>query len=115
MNSEVYVDILTERMSDFQALSSEKIKLQFDNDSKHNSLAAYEFLNSNNIKWIDWPAYSLDLNPIESIWDIIKWNLTRIEFKTILELKKTIQKLWDGIPDDVVKRSIMSMTSRIQE
>ena len=43
MNSEVYVDILKEKLSDFQVLSSEEIKLQFDNDSKHKSLAAYEF------------------------------------------------------------------------
>ena len=49
------------------------------------------------------------------MWGIIKWNLARIEIKTILELKKTIQKLWNGIPDDLVKRSIMSMTSRIQD
>ena len=50
MNSKVYIDILTERTSDFQALSSEEIKLQFDNDSKHKSLTAYEFLILNNIK-----------------------------------------------------------------
>ena len=37
MNSEVYVDILTERLSDFKELSNEEIKLQFDNDSKHKS------------------------------------------------------------------------------
>ena len=46
MNSEVYVDILTERLSDFKDLSNDVIKLQFDNDSKHKSLAAYKFLNS---------------------------------------------------------------------
>ena len=39
-------------------------KLQFDNNSKHKSLAAYEFLNSNNVKCIDWPAYIHDLNLI---------------------------------------------------
>ena len=72
MNSEVYVDILTERMRDFQALFSEEIKLQFDNDSKHKSLAAYEFLISNNIKLIDWSAYSPDLNTIENMRGIIK-------------------------------------------
>ena len=90
MNSKVYVDILTERLNDFQALFSEKIKLQFDNDINHKSLAVYEFLNLNNIKLNDLPAYSPDLNPIENMWAISKWNLARIEFKTISELKKTI-------------------------
>ena len=99
----------------FHTLSCEEIKLQFDKYSKYKSLAVYEFLNSNNIKWIDWQAYSPDLNPIENMWGIIKWNLARIEIKTILELKKTIRKLWDRIPDNVVKRSIMSMTWRIQD
>ena len=115
MNSEVYVDILTERLSDFKDLSNDVIKLQFDNDSKHKSLAAYEFLNSNNIKCIDWPAYSRYLNPIENMWGIMKWNLARMEITSILELKKAVQKLWDGISEEVVWKSILSMTSRILE
>ena len=49
----MYVDILTNSLSDFKALSSEEIKIQFDNDRKYKSLDAYEFLNSNNIKCID--------------------------------------------------------------
>ena len=90
MNSEMYADILAERLSDSQALSNEELKQQFDNDSKHKSLAVYEFLYSNNIKWIDWPAYSFDLNLIDNMRGIIKWNLAKIEIKTISELKKAI-------------------------
>ena len=53
--------------------------------------------------------------PNRKMWGIIKWNLAGIEIKIILELKKAIQKLCDEIPEDLMKRSIMCMTSRIQD
>ena len=115
MKSEADVEILNERLGDFKDLSNGVIKLQFDRDSKHKSLAAYEFLNLNNIKCIDWPAYSPDLNPIENMWGVMKWNFTRMEITSILELKKAVQKLWDWISEEVVWKSILSITSRILE
>ena len=45
----------------------------------------------------------------------MKWNLARMEITSILELKKAVQKLWDGISEEVVRKSILSMTSRILE
>ena len=39
--------------------------LQFDNDPKYRSLKDLEL--KNNIKIIDWPSNSPDLNPIENI------------------------------------------------
>ena len=45
----------------------------------------------------------------------MKWNLARMKITSILELKKAIEKLWDGISKEVVQKSILSMTSRILE
>ena len=45
----------------------------------------------------------------------MKWNLARMEITSIFELKKAVQKLWDGISEEVVRKSILSMNSRILE
>ena len=43
---------------------------KIDNARYHWSIEALEFYYENNIKIIDWPPYSPDLNPIENIWAI---------------------------------------------
>ena len=43
--------------------------LQQDNDLKHTSYIAKEFIIKNRICVIDWLSNSLDLNPIENIID----------------------------------------------
>ena len=71
--------------------------MKFDNDPKHRSLKALEFYKENNIKIIDWPSNSPNLNQIENIWAKIKNNLCRQEFDNINKLKKRLEKEWDSL------------------
>ena len=43
-----------------------------DNNPRHNSLAACEYLEERGIVWWHTPAGSPDLNPIENLWHELK-------------------------------------------
>ncbi|GFW65350.1 DDE_3 domain-containing protein [Trichonephila clavipes] len=42
-----------------------------DNTRPHRANILNEFLQSEDITRMDWPAYSLNLNPIEHVWDML--------------------------------------------
>ena len=59
-----------------------------------------------------WPPNSPDLSAIEIIWSIIKQMLILFPPKDMQELKETIQKIWESIPQKVCKNIIDHMKQR---
>ena len=45
--------------------------LQHDNASSHTGRSVWDFLQDRNVSVLPWPAKSLDLNPIEHVWDLL--------------------------------------------
>ena len=66
---------------------------------------------------MEWPAQSLDLNPIEHLWFHLKKQLS--DHKTpssgILELWERVEKEWEAIDKAVCQNLIESMPRRVQE
>ena len=46
-----------------------------NNWSVHKNAAAKEFYIRSKIRYIEWPSYSPDLNPIENLWSLMKEKL----------------------------------------
>ena len=59
-------------MKELGDISRDVLFLQISNARYHWPIEALEFYYENNIKIIDWPPYSLDINPIKNIWANMK-------------------------------------------
>lgn len=76
MNSVKFTDILAINL--FSSASEMCIRyflMQKDDDPKHTSAFTRQFLKDKNVKVLDLLAQSLDLNPIENLFGIVKGTL----------------------------------------
>lgn len=75
---------------------------------------ARHFINTNNIKTIDFPSYSPDLNPIENVWSILKRNIEKKHgIKTINH--KLIIDEWNNIKIETINEIISTMPTRLDK
>ena len=68
---------------------------QEDNDPKHTPKIEKDFMRNEGIVRMDWPACSPDLNPIENLWAWIKMQLNLRSPKTLGELEKSLNEVWE--------------------
>uniref|UniRef100_A0A8R1E6Z8 DDE_3 domain-containing protein n=1 Tax=Caenorhabditis japonica TaxID=281687 RepID=A0A8R1E6Z8_CAEJA len=73
------------------------------------------FLASKKIKVLDWPACSPDLNPIESVWDILASSVYKNgkQYNSISELKDAVKAEWSKIQLSYLENLSNSMPNRI--
>ncbi|GFX65735.1 uncharacterized protein TNCV_4094271 [Trichonephila clavipes] len=65
---------------------------------------------------MDWPARSLDLNPIEHVWDFLGRRLAARTLPpvTIRELRLALQDEWAAMPQQLIDPLILSMGRRCE-
>jgi transposase len=67
------------------------------------------------IKCLDWPPSSPDLNPIEHVWTLMKEEYLRIHWRitSVGDMKKVVQELWENFSPEKLHKLVRSMENRI--
>lgn len=118
MKSKDYTDLLETSLIDHgEALMGSDFVFQHDNAPIHQSRETKNWLAERNIDVLAWPPYSPDLNPIENLWGIIANEVYKNgkQFDNIIDLKKRITDVWNGISLYILCKLVRSMPDRLYE
>ena len=108
MDRFLYVDVLTKTLVPvIEKVYPDGHRLMADNDPKHTSIYARDWLVENGIYWWRTPAESPDLNPIENLWHELKEYIRReAKPKTKDELVTGIKAFWRTVTKDKCQKYI---------
>ncbi|GFW61220.1 transposable element Tcb2 transposase [Trichonephila clavipes] len=83
-----------------------------DNARPHRTLAVEELLESEDITRMDWPAYSLDLNHIEHVWDALGRRIAaRLHhLENTQQLKQMLIEEWALLPQEMLHQLVLKPT-----
>ena len=86
-----------------------------DNASGHAAKTTIAEMQERGIRVVKWPAYSPDLNPIETVWNWMKdWIDEQYGEKklNLNQLRIAVKDAWDAVPEDFLNQPIDDMPNR---
>ncbi|GFU28802.1 transposable element Tc1 transposase [Trichonephila clavipes] len=107
-------EVLEPYLCFFRGACDPQLVLMDDNARLHRALLVDEFLESQDIRRMDWAARSPYLNPIGYVWDALSRVIGTLNPppRTIQEMKTALLNEWDQLPraQELINCLISSMT-----
>ena len=116
MKSEDYQKVLEEFLLPVAGkISGRGWQFQQDNAPIHVSGSTKAWMTRKNIRVLDWPACSPDINPIENLWGIISRRVYENgrQYGNIEDLKESIIRAWEEVSIDELQRLNISVLNRV--
>jgi len=89
-----------------------------DNASGHAAKMTIQELKERGVVSMEWPAFSPDLNPIETLWNIMKdWLATHYPSRNASydQLRDHVNEAWEAIGAETLRDLIATMPQRCQD
>jgi hypothetical protein len=92
-----------------------------DGAPSHSAAYTIDQLQERGIEPIFWPAFSPDLNPIETVWNKMKdWielhhlDLPAGKQRSYEQLRQIVKEAWEAIPEETLRRLVEGMRDRCE-
>ncbi|KAL3273661.1 hypothetical protein HHI36_015091 [Cryptolaemus montrouzieri] len=86
-----------------------------DNARPHASRVVPEFLQNAEIDILRWPARSPDLNPIEHVWDNMRWQTQqrKMPCRALQQLENLLLEIWNSVTQEYMQNLFEGLPRRI--
>ena len=87
-----------------------------DNALPHTARDSSAFLDQQDVKLMDWPDRSLDMNPIEHVWDQMSVWIRDMDDppSTVAELNNAVHQAWAAVRPGRVRTLVESMPRHVR-
>jgi transposase len=118
LNSLKYIEILKSRVLPFmKTFAYGKGTFQHGLAPCHNLKAVKKFIQGNKIHMLDWPGNSPDMQPVETLWRILKKRLGKMGCSTEERVVTNVIKVWfhDSGVKNICSKLVESISKHVHE